>query len=736
MKYSFLFVAFSCTIFLSISVSGQNNQSQIDSTNNNRLESLIKSIRNNFYSGNYADVINQIPDAVLLAKTLEDIEKGHMLNSVLGNTFIKLKDTIQAREVFIEMLEESINAKQPKYVMAISIDLGNTYVNSNPELAIEYFNKVIVLAKEHNDSHRHFIAQYNLAELYLNKKKPVIAKKHIDAAFPIIDTIDGVAIYEASLDMILGRYYLTINNPAEAIINFKKSIKTAKDNNLKELLLENYTYYLEALDLQKDYMGMYEIRKMYKPIREEIYEASKIYEIEVAKAKYNIDQYKQTIVTQKLEKQLAEQKAKDSKTITYAAIGIMIILLIAMLSFLNSLKKRKRLLIILRERNKQYLLAKQKSEKLSKAKAQLFSTVSHELRTPLYGIIGLSSSLLIDNKEPKLNQDIKSLKFSADYLLALVNDVLHLNKLEEQEGGVLENELFSIRDLIKNIAKSFEFMRDQNSNEIIISIAPTIPDVLIGDATKLSQILMNLIGNSCKFTEHGTISLDILQNKESPDTISLTFKITDNGIGIPKEKQQQIFDEFIQISKNTKYQGTGLGLPIVNKILALLSSKLEFNSKLGEGSSFWFTVGYIKASQELIEKNSAASENNGYYKSSHLLVVDDNRINQIVSQKMIENCGMTCDTASDGLEAIERVKVNKYDIILMDINMPIMNGYEASEKIRTMDITTPIIALTAIDIEGASNQLSKYGINDYIIKPYQVNHFKKVISRNLTAKHL
>jgi len=224
-------------------------------------------------------------------------------------------------------------------------------------------------------------------------------------------------------------------------------------------------------------------------------------------------------------------------------------------------KRRKALVKSLQESNTQYLKAKKKAEELSEVKTNFLSAISHELRTPLYGIIGISSILQQDKSLGKFKEDITSLKFSADYLLALINDLLFLNKLDALKNRKLEQKPFQLRELVVNIINSLEFMRSKNNNVFEVKIADEVPNFLKGDYVKLSQILINLISNACKFTEEGTITIDIQPEEVSNKTIKLNFRIADNGLGISEEKQRIIFDEFTQDKNPTTFKVQAWGLP-------------------------------------------------------------------------------------------------------------------------------------------------------------------------------
>lgn len=456
---------------------------------------------------------------------------------------------------------------------------------------------------------------------------------------------------------------------------------------------------------------------------------------QAALAKLKVEQYKNQIKDQKEKTALQSEIAKNKNDLNDFLILVCLGGLLLFIALYVAYLKRRDLNLALRKKNEEYLQAKEKSELLAKAKSKFFSTVSHELRTPLYGVIGLSSILLEDPKLKSHEKDLKSLKFSADYLLALINDVLQINKIDSNN---LENELsqFNIREFIQSITATFEYMRLQNKNEIIVNIDSEIPSHLQGNVVRLSQILMNLVGNALKFTENGTITISLSLEEQNEDSNHhILFSISDTGIGIPKDKQATIFDEFTQVeSLNYVYQGTGLGLPIVKKLLQASNSNLSLESELGKGTKVSFDLNFKEVTKH-INTVSKPLLNESLLKDKKILVAEDNRINQIVTKKILEKKGVICTIAENGEEAVNLIKNNSYDLILMDLNMPLMNGFEATIEIRKFDTTIPIIALTAVEVEEVRNEIYTTGMDDIIVKPYDDSQFTRIILENLISKN-
>lgn len=423
--------------------------------------------------------------------------------------------------------------------------------------------------------------------------------------------------------------------------------------------------------------------------------------------------------------ELAIQKVKRRTLINYMLIGV-IILGCGFIGFLIYLARRRSSFI---NSLKQKLLvekAKMESERLAQVKRSFFSTVSHELRTPLYGVISLSNILLEKNKDKDNLQDLESLKFSADYLLALVNDVLQLNKIDSAKQLDIHQDVFSVVELLDNITSSFEYIKIQNNNQIKSLYSSHLPHLVKGNSTRLSQILMNLIGNAYKFTEDGTIIIKVDTTVENSN-VTLEFSIEDHGQGIAQNKIQQIFEEFAQgESINKTYQGTGLGLPKVRKLLHTEGSKIRVESQMGEGSKFSFKMNYVIIQEKATAEPSIKKEQKIFdikeLTGLKILVVEDNKINQMVTRKILEKDKVICDITDNGSIAVEKTQTNSFDLILMDINMPVMDGLKATRAIREFS-DVPIIALTAIELGEMQEKIYNCGMNDITVKPYDVRSF-------------
>jgi signal transduction histidine kinase/CheY-like chemotaxis protein len=378
-----------------------------------------------------------------------------------------------------------------------------------------------------------------------------------------------------------------------------------------------------------------------------------------------------------------------------------------------------------REKN-EILEKKNKAEYVAKAKQDFLSNMSHEIRTPLNAVITITGLLheRADEEEQKL---LQSLKFASGNLLQLINDILDFSKLENDKVA-LEYTPVHIQELLQNIKNTYDSLAKEKGIELQLKIDSNLATAYELDETKFSQIAGNLIGNAIKFTEKGSVTFEAAMLVKNDDMHCIRFKVIDTGIGIPEYFLPEIFETFTQskLSNTKKTGGTGLGLAIVKKLVALHNSQVHITTKLGEGSTFYFDL-ELQATLPPIETPLVAKQQ---FNNINVLLAEDNNINILVATKLLSRWGIAAECALNGVQAVEKAKQKKYDIILMDIHMPEMNGYDAAAIIRKTDNenkTTPIYALTA-DINASSIESYKDYFNGFLRKPIEINHLYKTMS--------
>ena len=698
---------------------------------NKVLDTIEQRVRSYYLSRDYIKVLEYGDRGFELAERVENQKKFFTFSTFYGTSLMLMKDTVRAKRIFSASYEKAKVLEDTVGLMKSISNFGNFNTNySKYNEALKYYREGIALSNGENLPQLFTMrinAVYVLSKLPGNRKDEML--EQLDALEKMKAKIEKKSMVSA-YHLARSKYLMNYGGKDEAIASFEKTIVFAKESNHLGVIEEGYKLLIELLAETGDYEAAYNGRKELDKYSDKKLILEKEKAIEEVIAKMDVEQYKQELKAKNLESQLNKQNASESETKVFIMVGASIIMVALLVLFFNLYHNRKNLVLSLQEKNQQYDHAKKEAERLSKVKNDFLAAITHELRTPLYGIIGISGILQEDKELVSHEEDIENLKFSADYLLAMINDLLYLNKLDEFEEKKLAREPFEVRALVKKIIGSFEFMKTKNGNTFEITIEQNVPQYLRGDYTKLSQILINLISNSCKFTEEGIIKLVIKTTNNKNGKVSLHFCIADNGIGISKEKQEVIFNEFTQDAKSSSFAGTGLGLSIVKRLLELHGSSISLKSERNKGTVFSFTINYEIAQEKELKVLERKTTVDRSVEGGHILIVDDNRINRMVTRKVLESCEYSCSEAENGEIAVEKVTAEVFDLILMDLNMPVMDGYEAVEVIRKFDKKTPIIALTAIDPSELEKDMNSLGFTDIIIKPYDNEEFLETVEQN------
>ena len=394
---------------------------------------------------------------------------------------------------------------------------------------------------------------------------------------------------------------------------------------------------------------------------------------------------------------------------------------------------------IIRQFRRQHLLIKELdlAEKQAsiavQTKENFLANMSHEIRTPLSGILGFTNLLQKRSLDATSAEFVSAIQQSGENLITIVNDILDLSKIEAGMMRITPG-IFSINGLINSVETLFSERVKEKGLGITSTVDPAIPDTLKGDATRLTQILVNLIGNAIKFTQQGEINIAVYSKSRTDSKITLGFDITDSGIGIEKEKLAEVFERFNQGEDSTtrNYGGTGLGLSIVKNLIQLQNGDIKVRSEQGKGSTFIFFIPYDISEQQL---NTPLSIPANYYrdkskKALRILVVDDNAINQSLMNHLLLQWNIDFNIVSNGMEAVEKLGNKVYDLILMDLQMPQMDGYAATQHIReVMKLDIPIIAMTAHALAGEREKCLSRGMNEYISKPIKEQELFDLISQ-------
>jgi len=690
----------------------------------------------------------------------------------LSTFYYKTKDYKSALDFAQKAFDYSKGIRNPKKMAQSYAAMGAIYFNLNKFVeAANQYSKCLEIANAYpatNDqAYSYFqlalcqieLKQYLNAELNLENAKNIYSFLRISDAITLVQLQMGIIkeakgdfeaaklvfnqliVQESKKDPLsitskalyhLGNIELQSFRYRLAIYYLNKAEKTNGNNNLilrTKILLALSKAYEKSIDMPQAYANL----KLHMQLEDSL--------INQNRRKFgprDFDQFQENERLKTIEKLDKENKAQQKASRVANIIIILSIAFILILSLLSiSLYKnnliRKKSNVLLEDKNQELELAKTKAEKANKARADFLSTVSHELRTPLNAINGITHLLLQEQPKPSQLDYLNSLKFSGNYLLTFINEILEINRIES-EGIEVEQLRFNLKELTENLQNSLKELAINNNNRFTIQLDPEMPNQVVSDPTKLSQILLNLINNALKFTTNGEVQVTTKVLETAGDIINIEFNVADTGIGIPEEKLESVFDSFSQgsIEINRKYGGTGLGLSIVKRLTEILGGTLSLESQVGIGSTFTVVLPFKISTDNDIQHNPFAY-NDQVLKGKKVLLIEDNKINQMITKKMVENKAMICEVIDNGEDAIQAVKNNRYDLVLMDVHLPGINGTIATQTIRTFDPKTKIIALTAISLNENREMLLSYGMNDVITKPFNPEEFYHIICKNIEA---
>ncbi len=668
-----------------------------------------------------------LKDDVLMAKAY----------NIIGLNFEEFYNVDKGLNYYKKGLHHANLSKNDTTKIWINNNIGSLYSYRKDDFktSIEYYKKGLFFSEKIKDSIEIVYTRLNICSAYFaiyNYDEGINYLKSVDYFISKSDQLEA----KMSAASLYGSYFSFKNESKKAETFFYEAIRLGKKNQSKLLdsnLCDVYSDVASHFKKNKNYEKTLFYLNLHKELKEKIYNEERTKKVKLAGSEIELEELERQINKIEGEKNEQSEDLKESKLIVLLFVIIFFILLLLLYSLYKNNKFRDKTNAELKLANESLQIAKEKAEVASQLKTQFVSTISHELRTPLYGVVGITNIILDEHKELANSPHLKSLKFSARYLLSLVNDLLQINKIEENKI-ILESMIFNISDEIKTIVDSLEFIAIKNNNRLVTKIDSSIPEFIIGDKLRLSQVFMNLVSNALKFTKDGEVkilaNLDRIEGSKS----FIKFEIIDNGVGIAKEDQDKIFEKFVQIErKEGDYQGTGLGLSIVKKLIELFGSTIELESEEGVGTTFTFIIGFEsdeKQRHDIINNIEVDLSSNYFYK---ILVVEDNKINQIVTKKILEGNNFKCTILEDGYSAISLLEKEKFDVILMDINMPIINGFETTKLLRKKGIQIPILALTAFDKQEVTEEALSSGMNDIIIKPFEPIKLFQIIT-NLVNK--
>jgi len=383
-----------------------------------------------------------------------------------------------------------------------------------------------------------------------------------------------------------------------------------------------------------------------------------------------------------------------------------------------------------KQKNNELRIAEEEALQSAIAKQNFLANMSHEIRTPINGIDGMAKLLEDTPIDEEQKEYLSAIRASADNLLIIINDILDITKIEAGKLTI-EKIGFNLEDTLNRVIKSINYKAEEKGILLTLDVDENIPKILLGDPTRINQVIINLISNAIKFTSEGSVTLVCSLIRRLRDEVELKFKIVDTGIGIEREKLESVFESFSQEDETTtrKYGGTGLGLAISKELVELFGGQLKVESEKGVGSTFYFEINLPIGNEGDLVRDEKYTLSIESVENKKVLLVEDHEINRLLAISLLKKWNMLVDVAENGEIAIEMMKEKDYDVVLMDMQMPVMGGVEATQIIRKeLKLSTPIIALTASAIKGADKECIDAGMDDYISKPFDhSNLFNKIL---------
>ena len=720
-------------VFLLLFFSSQTLWSQQSMDTNKEAKKLLSKAGKSFLDLEGTKSLNFAKQSLEISLKNQDYLLAAKAYNLIGLNFDEFSEYNKAIEYYTKGIEAASKTDNDTVKGWLHNNLANVYCYRKIDFkkGIENYKLGILYSEKLNDTYEITFSKLNIGSAYFTVKDFNSGIKYLNEVKDYIENDDNIES-KISLNSNFGLYYSHLNDFKKAEEYFLKAISVADQNEIEYIKSHICAVYLNLSDFyfkNKNYEKAYDYLNKHHELKDEIFNESELNEVKAVGLEIEHDEINRKIEVIEAEKLAQQERIEKNNQFVILSAIIVTTLLLLLFSFIRNNRLKTLINNRLKSANVDLQLAKENAEEASRMKSQFISTVSHELRTPLYGVVGITDIILDEHKELSNSPHLKSLRFSAKYLLSLVNDILNVYKIEENQI-VLEHVVFNLQDEIETIKDSLHFIAVKNNNTIQLEFDKNIPEKIISDKVRLSQIFINLISNALKFTTNGNVNIKVDLVAKCDKTSKVRFEISDNGIGIAKKDQDKVFDKFVQIvRKEDDYQGTGLGLTIVKKMVEIFKGTITLESEENVGTKMTLIIPF-----ETDEFTINTIINNIHVdistkKDYKVLVVEDNKINQLVTRKLLENNRFICDLVDNGYAAIALLEQNKYDIILMDINMPKINGFETSKLIREMGITTPIIAVTAFDKQEIIEKVNEAQIEEVIVKPFDSTKLFEVIKR-------
>ncbi len=673
--------------------------------------------------------LEELEKAATLAEEQEDL-KG-LLNTyhkfALAHLELEDRETTLFYSDRAKLLLKNIQYPYGEAVNKL-IEASLLYGSGNNFQALNILDEAKKLTNDKNLLNNILLAEANI---FLNIERFEDASTNLNALLVNSDEYER-AYLATKANLGLARLYQKQDQLEESAKHGEAALQLAQKNYFFKEILNANLFLASIYEGLSDYQSALNSNKNLVQLKDSLFTIEKVKEDSKTADKIRFNQVNKALIEERTKNEELSASANRSEITAILTSAFLTIISILAVSLYRNNQIKLKTNDLLQTKNKELETARDAAVSAMEAKSNFLSTVTHELRTPLYAVTGLTHLLLEEDPAEHQKEHLKSLKFSGDYLLNFINDILQINKIDADKLEPLNIE-FKLKKILTDVIDSLQQNAKENDTRVVLDYDNNIPLNLLGDPLKLSQIFMNLVGNALKFTKNGQVNVVAKLKERKEDTITVHFEVTDTGIGISEQQQQNIFDSFEQgsIQINREYGGTGLGLTIVKSLLGLFDSKIHLKSELGVGSTFFFEIDLNVEETSISDIPFEMTVDDFEFEGLHVLVVEDNKINQVITKKMLAKKGITCDIANNGNEAIDAAKNNKYAAILMDIHMPGISGTEATRQIRKFNKDIPIIALTAISMEDSMDEFYEAGCNAVVTKPFKPEVFYQKIGENV-----
>jgi len=648
-------------------------------------------------------------------------------NMDLGNANNDTSYFFKAITIYTKAFEAATRAHDEKKIINTYVNLADAYnilgkVTGNKVYFFQSLDnsmRGLKRAREKKFIALEAINNLNIGDTYKNLGQPLKAIHFYEEALHRYEKLGDKNWLQNTYTYIAQAYFL-MKNYDQAIENVLKGAEFSRKQGHSSYLRDSYGLLSDIYAAKKDFPRALEYHRLYTSYKDSLINENTALSIARLQTDLEFEKKNQEIELLKKNREIQDQKIHNQSILRNLLIaGIIIILVMLIVIYSRYREKNKVQLAIIK--------AKEAAEHAKETQEQFLANTSHEIRTPMNGIIGMTNHLKDTALTGEQREYISAINESANSLLVLINDLLDLSKINAGKM-TFEKKAFRLSDLFKNLVYSLQYRSTEKNIRLISSIDEAIPPALIGDPVRLNQVLLNLTGNAIKFTEKGEVKIVAKLLKDDGKDLLILFSVQDTGIGIQESKLSTIFESFTQVNARTtrKYGGTGLGLTIAKQLIEQQGGTISVSSKVNEGSTFSFTLQFKKLSRNVKEQRELnirpGDFNQPNLNSIAVLVIDDNKVNQRVAALTLQKWNAKVEVADNAKIAFEKLAEKKFDLVLMDVTMPDIDGFEATRHIRKKMPSpvnkVPIIAMTASALIGDREKCIAVGMNEYVSKPF------------------